>query len=110
MQSMEFLLLSYLFNSLWQVPFIGIAAMVAARAARSISPLAEHCVWVGALLLQAFFPHAPFCRPNGSKRFDFFSSVPIKLRYPQCKAPQPSPAHCTSPTGCQPLSLLSIYS
>jgi TonB family protein len=52
------LLLSYLLNSLWQLPLMLVAAFVAARLVQSTGPEAEHRVWVGALLCQAMLPAA----------------------------------------------------
>jgi len=57
-RSFEAILLSYLLNSLWQVPLLLAAALVAARLVRPVGPLAEHRVWVGALLCQAALPAA----------------------------------------------------
>jgi len=59
----EGLVLTYLLNSLWQVPLIFLAALAAARLARASGPRMEHRVWVGALALEALLP---FCnlRPN----------------------------------------------
>ena len=49
-------LLSYLFNALWQIPLVFAAAWIAARMLRRATPLAEHRVWVGALLLEVVLP------------------------------------------------------
>jgi TonB family protein len=48
--------LTYLLNSLWQVPLVFLAALAAARLARPAGPRMEHRVWVGALLLEALLP------------------------------------------------------
>src|ERR1035438_7063988 len=48
--------LTYLLNSLWQVPLVSLAALADARLARSAGPRMEHRVWVGALLLEAVLP------------------------------------------------------
>jgi TonB family protein len=48
--------LTYLLNSLWQVPLVFLAALAAARLARPAGPRMEHRVWVGALLLEAVLP------------------------------------------------------
>ena len=49
-------LLSYLFNALWQIPLVFAAAWIAARMLRRDTPLAEHRVWVAALLLEVVLP------------------------------------------------------
>ncbi|HEX8710653.1 MAG TPA: M56 family metallopeptidase, partial [Terracidiphilus sp.] len=43
-------------NSLWQVPLLFAAGLLAARALRSSGPEAEHRVWVGVLLLESMLP------------------------------------------------------
>ena len=48
--------LSYLLNSLWQVPLVFCAALGAARLARSAGPRMEHRVWAGALALEVVLP------------------------------------------------------
>jgi TonB family protein len=48
--------LTYLLNSLWQVPLVFLAALAAARLARPAGPRMEHRVWAGALLLEAVLP------------------------------------------------------
>lgn len=58
MSGVEDLLLSYLLNSIWQVPLLLVAALIAARLVRTVGPAAEHRVWVGALLCQAVLPAA----------------------------------------------------
>jgi TonB family protein len=52
----EVWVLTYLLNSLWQVPLVFCAAMVGARMARHAGPRMEHRVWVGALILEAVLP------------------------------------------------------
>ena len=49
-------ILSYLLNSLWQIPLLFVAGCAAARALKSVGPAAEHRLWVGVLLLQTFLP------------------------------------------------------
>ena len=49
-------ILSYLLNSLWQIPLLFAAGWVAARALRKLGAAAEHRVWVGVLLAQIFLP------------------------------------------------------
>ena len=48
--------LSYLLNSLWQIPLLFAAGWVAARALRRVGSAAEHMVWVSVLLLQTLLP------------------------------------------------------
>src|SRR6202042_1148824 len=56
MRSLEFWILAYLLNSLWQVPLLFSAAWLVARALRPIGAAVEHRVWVIALLLQSMLP------------------------------------------------------
>ena len=56
MRSLEFWILAYLLNSLWQVPLLFAAAWIAARTLRSLGAAMEHRVWVIALLLQSLLP------------------------------------------------------
>jgi TonB family protein len=56
MRSLEFWILAYLLNSLWQVPLLFAAAWIAARMLRSLGAAMEHRVWVIALLLQSLLP------------------------------------------------------
>ena len=56
MTALESILLSYLANTLWQLPVLFAAGWLAARALRPLGPAAEHRVWVGVLLLQALLP------------------------------------------------------
>lgn len=58
MRALEFWILAYLLNSLWQVPLLFVAAWLAARALRSVGAVAEHRVWVIALVLQSLVPAA----------------------------------------------------
>lgn len=53
---LELWILSYLLNSLWQVPLLFAGGWIAARAMRRAGPAAEHRVWVGALVLEAVLP------------------------------------------------------
>ncbi len=48
--------LSYLLNSLWQIPILYLAGWLAARLMRRVSAYAEHRVWTAALLLQVLLP------------------------------------------------------
>jgi TonB family protein len=56
MNSVESFLLSYLVNSLWQLPLLFCAAWLAARLLRPLGATAEHRVWVSSLLLQVLLP------------------------------------------------------
>lgn len=56
MKGFESWMLSYLLNSLWQVPLLFVSGWAAARAFRNISADAEHRVWVAVLLAQSFLP------------------------------------------------------
>jgi TonB family protein len=58
--TLESHVLAYLLNSLWQVPLVLCAALIAARLARRIGPQTEHRVWVGALLLEVVLPLCHF--------------------------------------------------
>jgi TonB family protein len=58
MRSLESWILSFLLNSLWQIPLLFVAGLAAARALRSLGPAAEHRVWVGVLLLASLLPAA----------------------------------------------------
>jgi TonB family protein len=56
MSSLESFILSYLLNSLWQVPLLLAAGYVVARAVKPIGAKAEHRVWVSVLALQSLLP------------------------------------------------------
>jgi TonB family protein len=56
MTTIESWILSYIVNSLWQVPLLFAAGLLAARSLRSAGPEAEHRGWVGVLLLQILLP------------------------------------------------------
>lgn len=56
MSAFESLLLSWLLNSLWQIPLLFAAAFIAARLLRPAGPALEHRVWVAALLCQGLLP------------------------------------------------------
>jgi TonB family protein len=56
MRNLEFWILAYLLNSLWQVPLLFAAGWLAARALRSAGAAAEHRVWVITLILQSLIP------------------------------------------------------
>lgn len=56
MNGAESIAMSYVLNSLWQVPLIAFAAWLAARVVRPLGSGAEHRVWVSALLAEATVP------------------------------------------------------
>ena len=56
MSGVASLLLSYVVNSVWQVPLIVAAAWVASRLLRPMGPAAEHRAWVAALVLEGVMP------------------------------------------------------
>src|SRR6185437_7505843 len=56
MSSFESWLLSYLLNSLWQVPLLFAAGWLIAHALRATGPAAEHRVWASVLMLQTALP------------------------------------------------------
>lgn len=58
MTTLESIVLSYLANTLWQIPLLFGVGWLAARALSSLGPAAEHRVWVGTLLLQTLLPAA----------------------------------------------------
>jgi TonB family protein len=56
MRNLESWVLSYLLNSLWQIPLLSAAGWVAARTLRTAGAAVEHRVWVTVLLLQSLLP------------------------------------------------------
>jgi len=56
MKGFESWLLTYLLNSLWQIPLLFAAGWVAARALRTFGAATEHRVWVSVLMLQCLLP------------------------------------------------------
>lgn len=56
MNGFESLLLTFLVNSLWQIPLLFAAGWLAARALKPAGAAAEHRVWVTVLLLQSLIP------------------------------------------------------
>ncbi len=56
MKSFESWLLTYLLNSLWQIPLLFAAGWIAAQALRKAGAAAEHRLWVIVLLLQTIIP------------------------------------------------------
>jgi TonB family protein len=71
MRNFEFWVLAYLLNSLWQVPLLFAAGWLAARALRSVSAEAEHCVWVVTLLLQSLLPAGSIFSFDWLRTLDF---------------------------------------
>jgi hypothetical protein len=67
MNTLEGLILSYLVNSLWQVPLLSAAAWLIARIVRPLGPVIEHHIVVSALLLQAL-PRVQAAAPQCRKR------------------------------------------
>ncbi|MGH9606255.1 MAG: TonB family protein [Terracidiphilus sp.] len=59
MRAFESWILTYLLNSLWQVPLLFAAGWIAARGLRAVSAAAEHRVWVAVLLLESVLPACP---------------------------------------------------
>ena len=70
MKDFESWLLTYLLNSLWQVPLLFAAGWLAARALRPAGAAAEHRVWVSVLLLQCLLP-ACSALPHGWLQIPF---------------------------------------
>ena len=56
MKELEVWILSYLFNSVWQLPLLVSAGWMAVRMLRAAGPTVEHRVWVVVLLLQTLLP------------------------------------------------------
>jgi len=56
MTAIQSAILSYLLNSLWQIPLLFAAGWLAARALRPVGTSAEHRIWVSVLLLQTLLP------------------------------------------------------
>jgi TonB family protein len=59
MKALELYALSYVLNSLWQIPLIFLAAWIASRLARNSGPRIEHRIWVSALILETILPGCP---------------------------------------------------
>ncbi len=59
MKSCESWMVSYLLNSLWQIPVLFAAGWAAMRVLRKFGAEAEHRVWVSVLLLQCLLPALP---------------------------------------------------
>ena len=60
MRTLELWLIGYLLNSLWQIPLVFAAALVAAWLARPAGVRIEHRVWVGAFLIEILLPLCNF--------------------------------------------------
>lgn len=58
MSGVESWILSWLLNSLWQIPLLFVTGLVAARVLRQLGPAAEHRVWVSVVVLAALLPAA----------------------------------------------------
>jgi TonB family protein len=58
MSTVEAWILSYLLNSLWQVPLLFAAGWLGARALKPLGAAAEHRLWVSVLLGQTLLPAA----------------------------------------------------
>ena len=56
MSTLEAWLVSCLWNSVWQVPLLFVAGLLASRVVRACAAVSEHRVWVTVLLLQAAIP------------------------------------------------------
>jgi TonB family protein len=59
MKALELYALSYVLNSLWQIPLIFLAAWIASRLVRPSGPRIEHRIWVSALILETILPGCP---------------------------------------------------
>ena len=70
MNSFESQILSWLLNSLWQVPLIFATAWVAAWLVRPVGPRMEHRVWVGAIVCEVLVPFVSLL-PLDGVRFRF---------------------------------------
>ena len=71
MRDVEFWILAYLVNSLWQVPLLFAAGWIAARTIRSVSVAAEHRVWVITLMLQSLLPAGSIFSFDWLRTFSF---------------------------------------
>ena len=69
MSAVETWLLSYLLNSLWQVPLLFAAGWLAARALKPLGPAVEHRLWVAVLFAQTLLPAASTLPPELISRF-----------------------------------------
>jgi TonB family protein len=69
MSTVQSWILSYLLNSLWQVPLLFAAGWLAARALKPLGAAAEHRVWVSVLLLQTLVPACSTLPPELFRAF-----------------------------------------
>ncbi len=95
MTNIETWILSYLLNSLWQVPLLFAAGWLAARALRPLGAAAEHRVWVSVLLAA----NAPPRRLNPAAR-----AIQSALRPIQPRSSRSSPGRIPPPTPRSPSS------
>ena len=79
MSTVQTWILSYLLNSLWQVPLLFAAGWLAARALRPLGAAAEHRVWVSVLLLQTLVPACSTLPPELFRAF--FASLSALLAF-----------------------------
>jgi TonB family protein len=96
MSAIQFWLLSCLVNSLWQIPVLFLAGLLAARILRRIGPAAEHRVWTTVLVVSAALPIA------STLPFDGLTSA-----FHWARSVNPADAHVTVLTG--PGSALSGF-
>jgi bla regulator protein blaR1 len=73
MRSLEFWILAYLLNSLWQVPLLFATGWLAARVLRPAGAQVEHRVWVLVLLLQSLLPACSIFRWEWLRTLSFWS-------------------------------------
>ena len=71
MRDVEFWILAYFVNSLWQIPLLFAAGWLAARALRSAGAKAEHAVWVTTLTLQCLLPAGSIFSFDWLRTFSF---------------------------------------
>jgi TonB family protein len=62
MSSVAGVLITYLVNSVWEIPVVGGAGWLVGRALRRLGPRAEHGVWVSTLALAILTPALPLFR------------------------------------------------
>ena len=79
MKDFESWLLTYLLNSLWQIPLLFAAGWLAARALRPAGAAAEHRMWVVSCCCNVCFRLVPPCRRTGCKRSSHGLAMPATL-------------------------------